>query len=118
MDGPEAIRERLRRDLDNARWFAEQVALADAWEVLAPVSLQTVCIRHTPEEETGQPLTAEALDVHTLAWVERVNASGAAFLSPSLLDGRWMVRVSIGVEGTTREHVAALWALLQEVVTG
>jgi aromatic-L-amino-acid decarboxylase len=117
LDGPEAIRERLRRDLDNARWFAEQVALAEAWEVLAPVSLQTVCIRHTPRDETGQPLTAEALDAHTLVWVERVNASGAAFLSPSVLDGRWMVRVSIGVEGTTREHVAALWALLQEVVT-
>lgn len=117
MDGPEAIRERLRRDLDNARWFAEQVALAEAWEVLAPVSVQTVCIRHTPRDEAGQPLTAEALDVHTLGWVERVNASGAAFLSPSVLDGRWMVRVSIGVEGTTREHVAALWALLQDVVT-
>ena len=58
----------------------------------------------------------EALDQHTLNWVNQINSSGAAFMSPSMLDGRWMVRVSIGVENTEREHVERLWALLQEVV--
>jgi aromatic-L-amino-acid decarboxylase len=37
-------------------------------------------------------------------------------LSAAQLDGRWMVRVSIGVETTTRDHVARLWELLQEAV--
>jgi aromatic-L-amino-acid decarboxylase len=35
-------------------------------------------------------------------------------MSPSILEGRWMVRVSIGVEATTRAHVEALWQLLQQ----
>ncbi len=56
----------------------------------------------------------EALDRHTLAWLDAVNRSGRAFLSGAQLDGRWMVRVSIGVEGTEREHVEALWALMQQ----
>ena len=82
---------RLRRDLANAQWFAEQVRGAEGWKVLAPVPLQTVCIRHEPDGLEG-----EALDRHTLDWVERVNRSGQAYLTPAILDGRWMVRVSIG----------------------
>ena len=114
LDGPEAIRQRLRRDLENAHWFAAQVAAQPGWEVLAPVPLQTICIRHTPLDSHGEKLAGEALDQHTLAWVESINASGEAFLTPSVLDDRWMARVSIGVEGTTREQVVKLWHLLQE----
>ena len=114
LDGIEAIRTRLRRDLENAQWFAQQVDAADGWEVLAPVTLQTVCIRHRPMDDSGNALRGDALDDHTLAWVERINASGAAFMSPSQLDGRWMVRVSIGVEETTRDHVKRLWRLIQQ----
>ena len=113
LDGIEAILARLRRDLENARWFAEQVAAAPDWEVLAPVPLQTVCIRHVPKDALGKPLAGEALDKHTLGWLGRINTSGAAFMSPTVLDGHWVVRVSIGVEDTTREHVERLWELLQ-----
>jgi aromatic-L-amino-acid/L-tryptophan decarboxylase len=102
--GVERLQARLRRDLANAQWFAEQVRAAPQWRVLAPVSLQTICIRHEPDGLTG-----DALDQHTLAWVERVNHSGEAYLTPATLDGRWMVRVSIGALLTERPHVEALW---------
>jgi aromatic-L-amino-acid decarboxylase len=108
LDGPDAIRERLRRDLDNARWLAAQVGTAPDWKLVAPLTLQTVCLRHEPPG-----LEDEALDRHTLDWLARINRSGKAFLSPAQLDGRWFVRVSVGVESTTREHVARLWELLQ-----
>ncbi len=108
LDGIDAIRARLRRDLDNARWLASQVEQKEHWRVLAPVNLQTVCIRHEPPGLSG-----DALDRHTRTWVDAINRSGEAFMSPSQLDGRWMVRVSIGVEATTREHVEKLWALIQ-----
>lgn len=116
LDGIDTIQARLRRDLDNAQWFQKQVETAQHWQVLAPVPLQTVCIVHIPLGEDGHVLTGEALDAHTLDWVGRINNSGQAFLSPSVLDGRWMVRVSIGVEGTTREHVQKMWDLLQASV--
>ncbi len=111
IDDIDAIQARLRRDLENARWFAEQVATTPDWQVLAPVNLQTVCIRHQPPSLGG-----DELDRHTLAWVHAINQSGAAFMSPSMLDGRWMVRVSIGVEATTREHLETLWQLVREQV--
>ncbi|RPJ24680.1 MAG: aspartate aminotransferase family protein [Chloroflexi bacterium] len=106
--GVERLQARLRRDLENAQWFAEQVRSTPDWCVLAPVPLQTICVRHEPPGLEG-----EALDKHTLAWVERVNNSGGAYLGPSMLDGRWMVRVSIGAIPTERQHVEALWALIR-----
>mgnify|MGYP001555878629 CR=1 FL=1 len=114
LDGPEAIRQRLRRDLENAHWFAVQVEAQPGWDVLAPVPFHTICIRHTPLDSHGVKLAGEDLDQPTLAWVESINASGEAFLTPSVLDDRWMARESIGVEGTTREQVVKLWHLLQE----
>jgi aromatic-L-amino-acid/L-tryptophan decarboxylase len=106
--GVERLQTRLRRDLANAQWFAQQVRAAPGWCVVAPVPLQTVCVRHEPPG-----LESEALDKHTLEWVERVNNSGGAYLTPSILDGRWMVRVSIGSLTTERQHVEALWQLMR-----
>jgi aromatic-L-amino-acid/L-tryptophan decarboxylase len=111
LDGVEAIQARLRRDLANAQWFGEQVNAAPGWQVVAPVTLQTVCVRYEPAG-----LTAAELDAFTLGWLRRINTSGAAFCSPSILDGRWMVRVSVGVEGTERSDLEFLWALFQAEV--
>jgi len=111
LDGPEAIRQRLHRDLDNAQWFAERIAEKPGWEVVAPVRLQTVCVRHTPAELEGD---AAAISDHNQRWVRELNVSGAAFLSPSLLDGGWMARVSIGVESTERPHLERLLDLMDE----
>jgi len=108
LDGPDAIRDRLRRDLANARWLADQVEATPDWTLVSPLTLQTVCLRHEPPGLEG-----DALDQHTKDWLARINRSGEAFLSPAQLDGRWFVRVSVGVESTTREHVARLWKLLQ-----
>lgn len=111
LNGAEALRARLRRDIANARWLADQIAAAADWCIVAPVNLQTVCVRHEPPGLSGA-----ALDAHTLAWVGRVNRSGAAYLTPAQLDGRWMVRISIGALPTERAHVAALWDVLQAAV--
>ena len=106
--GVEGLQARLRRDLANAGWFAAQVQAAPGWRVLAPVPLQTICVRHEPPGLDG-----EALDKHTLAWAERVNRSGGAYLTPAILAGRWMVRVSIGAIPTERPHLESLWALMR-----
>ncbi|MEM7273830.1 MAG: hypothetical protein AAF547_12170 [Actinomycetota bacterium] len=96
--------------------MAEAVAEAPDWELVAPVPLQTVCVRHRPVGPDGAPLDGAPLDEHTLGWVRRINRSGRAFLTPSILDGRWMVRVSIGVESTERRHVEELWRLMRAEV--
>jgi aromatic-L-amino-acid/L-tryptophan decarboxylase len=103
------LQARIRRDLANAKWLAAQVDAAPDWKRVAPSPLQTVCVRHEPPGLSG-----DALDTHTLAWVRRINESGHAYLTPAILDGRWMVRVSIGAESTERTHVEQLWDLMRK----
>ena len=107
--GVEGLRTRLRRDMANARWLAEQVATEPDWRVLAPVPLQTVCIRHEPPGLSG-----ETLDRHTTDWAEAVNRSGAAYLTPAVLDGRWMVRVSVGALETEAADIAFVWRAMRD----
>lgn len=102
--GVSGLQARIRRDLANARWLAAEVDTTPNWKRVAPTPLQTVCVRHEPPGLTG-----DALDTYTLAWVRRINESGKAYLTPAMLDGRWMVRVSIGAESTERHHVEQLW---------
>jgi aromatic-L-amino-acid decarboxylase len=107
--GAEALREGVRRDLENARWLAAEVARTPGWAVVAPVPLQTVCVRHTPPGLEG-----DALDRHTRRWTQAINDSGVAYLTPAVLAGRWMTRVSIGTAATERAHVAELWQAMQD----
>jgi aromatic-L-amino-acid decarboxylase len=111
--GVEGLQSRLRRDLENAAWLKEQVDAAPDWERLAPVPLQTVCLRH---RKPG--LDEATLATHNLEIARRVNEGGKAYLTPSLLKGTQMLRVSIGAEPTERRHVEALWEALQAAARG
>ena len=109
--GVAGLQARLRRDIANAQWLKEEVEKTRDWRVLAPVPLQTVCMRHEPPGLVG-----EALDRHTQAWADALNRSGEAYVTPATLEGRWMVRVSIGALLTEREHVEELWKAMQRTV--
>ncbi|HVE83657.1 MAG TPA: pyridoxal-dependent decarboxylase [Myxococcales bacterium] len=107
--GVKGLQARLRRDLVNARWLMEQVDAAPDWERMAPVKLQTVCLRHLlPGRGPAD------VDVHNQGIAQRVNASGAAYVTPAVVKGTQLIRVSIGAEGTRREHVEQAWAALQQ----
>ncbi|HSN93208.1 MAG TPA: pyridoxal-dependent decarboxylase [Anaeromyxobacteraceae bacterium] len=108
--GVEAIQARIRRDLENARWLAAQADTTAGWERMAPVPLQTVCLRHLPAGERDEARLA----AHNLEIAGRVNGSGRAYVTPSLLKGRQLIRVSVGAEGTERGHVEEVWRLLRE----
>jgi aromatic-L-amino-acid decarboxylase len=109
--GVEGLQARVRRDMANAQWLLERVDSAPDWERLAPVPLQTVCLRHAPEALRGDEA---ALTAHNLDVVERVNRAGCCYLTPSLLKGKQMIRVSIGAQATELRHVEELWRELRE----
>ncbi len=108
--GVAGLQARLRRDMALAQDLARQVEAAPDWEIIAPVVLQTVCVRYAPPE-----VPAGRLDDFTRDWAAVVNASGRAYLTPAMVDGAWMVRISIGAHTTEAADVAALWDLVQAV---
>jgi aromatic-L-amino-acid decarboxylase len=109
--GVEGLQARLRRDLANAQWLKAQVDAAPDWERMAPVDFQTVCLRHVPAAFKGDEA---ALRTHNLELARRINEGGRAYLTPSVLKGKQLLRVSIGAEATERAQVEGLWTLLQE----
>ncbi len=108
--GVTGLQARLRRDMANARALAEAVQAAPGWRVVAPVVLQTVCLVHEPAGLSG-----EAVDAHTRGWADAVNRSGAAYLTPAVVDGRWIVRVSVGALSTEAADVEAAWQIMRDM---
>jgi aromatic-L-amino-acid decarboxylase len=104
--GRERIIEILRSHLGWAREFASWVEADPDFELMAPVPLALVCFRHRGSNELNQAL------------MDRVNASGKAFLSHTVLKGRFTMRMAIGNVATTREDIAALWSLIRELSAG
>ncbi len=85
-----------------AREFAEW-ALADGrFEIGAPVPFSLVCVR-----------MKEATDDQNRELMDRVNASGIAFLSPTSLKGKLYLRVAVGDVKTTREDIQTTWKAVQ-----
>ena len=108
--GVEGLQARIRRDMGNAEWLAEQVDAAPEWRRLAPTPLQTLCLRHVPEALDDDD---DALAIHNLTLTDRVNEAGRCYLTPAILKGTQIIRVSIGAQATERKHVEELWRELQ-----
>ena len=98
--GVEGLRHHIRRHVELARDFKAWVDASDTWELAAPAPLNLVCIRHRDGDEA------------TKSVLERINRSGAAFLTHTKIDGQYVIRVSIGQTTTEQGHVEALQRLL------
>jgi len=107
--GADGLAARLRQQMEMARQFASWVDAAPEWERVAPVPFSLVCFRYAPAG------TSEAeRETINAAILERVNASGKAYLSHTKLNGRYVLRLAIGNMRTELRHVSDAWRLLRE----
>jgi aromatic-L-amino-acid/L-tryptophan decarboxylase len=100
--GAEGLREHVRGHVALAAELAADVAADDRFELVGPHPFGLVCLRVRELDDDGH-----------LALIGRVNASGRAYLTHTKVDGRVVLRVSIGSPTTERRHVAALWEQLR-----
>jgi aromatic-L-amino-acid decarboxylase len=113
--GHEGLAARVREHCRLARLFASWVDEARDWELLAPVPLSLVCFRARPPKagETAEARAAR-LDALNEAIMEKVNATGQAYLSHTRLNNVLALRLAIGNLRTTEEHVRRIWQLLND----
>ncbi len=107
--GAEGLAARLRQQMEMARDFAGWVDAAPDWERVAPVPFSLVCFRYAPVGTSDAE--RDALNASIL---ERINASGRAYLSHTKLNGRYVLRLAIGNMRTEPRHVSDAWRLLRE----
>lgn len=108
-DGVEAALEMIRRHVALTDQLAGWVAADDRFEVMAPHPLNLICLRvrgSSPDDG----------DARTDALVEAANATGEALFTRTVLDGRSVLRVSIGGRSTEERHVRGAWELLRGLV--
>ena len=114
--GSEGIAERLREHIRLAQQFAAWVDEHPEFERLAPTPLSVVCFRACPPalRSDRQDDADSILNRFNEELLRRVNASGEAYLSHTILGGRYTLRLAIGNIRTTEKHVARAWELLQD----
>ena len=104
--GAEGLRHHVRDHVRLASEFARAVGQDHRFEVVAPVPLNLVCFRLRGGDEANQRL------------LDRLNGSGELFLTHTRLDGRLVLRLSIGATYTEQRHVDQAWAAIQRAADG
>jgi aromatic-L-amino-acid decarboxylase len=99
--GREGIAQVIRNHIAWAQELAQQVDADARFERTAPAPFSTVCFRHKSSDQENQAL------------LDRVNATGEVFLSHTVLNGRYTLRLAIGNIATTRAHVQRAWELVK-----
>ena len=108
--GAAAIRRTLAEHLRLAQELASWVDADPDFERLAPVPFSVVCFRWRP---AARAMSDAELDQCNEGIIDRVNATGEVFLSPTRLRGRLALRIAIGHLKTTERHVQRAWHLIQ-----
>jgi aromatic-L-amino-acid decarboxylase len=105
--GREGIIGRLREQIRLANLFADWIKEDARFELAAPASMGVVCFRFVDADE-------KRLDQVNSDIVERINASGRAYLTQTKLHGRTVMRIGLGNVLTTEEHLRKGWKFIQE----
>src|SRR5437762_3771884 len=106
--GRDGMAARLREHIRLANRFADWIRNDDRFELAAPVSMGVVCFGLIGAAK-------DKLDKLNSEIVERINASGRAYLTQTKLRGRTVMRIGIGNVLTTEEHLREAWLLIREM---
>ena len=108
--GAEGIRAALSEHIRLAQLFSQWVDADSDFERLAPVPFSVVCFRARPGNRPMSEVELNALNDRLLS---SVNGTGEVFLSHTVLNGRFTLRLAVGHLRSTERHIARAWKLLK-----
>lgn len=98
--GVDGLASRIKNHIKLAKEFAEWVDNENDFELLAPVLFSTICFRYNPGNKTE-----EELNNLNEKLFEKINSSGKIFLSHTKLNGKFVIRLTIGSIRHERRHI-------------
>ena len=108
--GRAGVVARLREQVRLANLLADWIKKDDRFELSAQPSMGVICFRFIESDE-------KKLDQLNSDIVERINASGRAYLTQTKLCGRTVMRIGLGNVLTTEEHLRKGWEIVQETAS-
>lgn len=105
--GIEKIGTSIDRNIELAGLLADRIAASNTLELMAPVPLQIVCFRYV-----GEGLDLDALNEEI---VVRLQESGVAVPSTTILNGALAIRVNITNHRTREEDIDILLDAISEI---
>jgi aromatic-L-amino-acid decarboxylase len=107
--GVEGLREKVRSHISIAAELSEMILKEIDFEIVAPVIIAVVCFRYMPAGYTDDQinLVNEKLN-------HRLNDSGKLYLSHTVLNGKYTLRMVTAQTNVTLEHVEKAWILIMD----
>lgn len=100
--GADALREYIRGHIQWAQELTARIETDPRFVLMAPTTFALVCFRHVDG------------DAATSGIADAINATGRAYVTPSVIDDTTFMRVSIGSTWTERRHVEDLWQMIDQ----
>ncbi|KAF4387019.1 hypothetical protein G4B88_024591 [Cannabis sativa] len=107
--GLENLQSYIRNHINLAKHFEDLVVQDSRFEMVTPRIFSLVCFRVLPsskDEGLANKLNHELLNA--------VNSSGKAFMSHTVLSGKYVLRLAVGAPLTEERHVNLAWNVIQE----
>jgi aromatic-L-amino-acid decarboxylase len=100
--GIKGLQFHIREHIQLARELAETIKQSADFELIVNPPLNLVCFRHRSSDDFNMKL------------MNAVNNSGKAFFTHTKLNGKVVLRMSIGQTNTEERHVKKTWMLIEE----
>jgi aromatic-L-amino-acid decarboxylase len=111
--GVEGLAARIKHHIELAQEFAKWIDDEKDFERMAPVPFSTICFRYNPRNKSD-----DELNTLNEKLLEKINASGKIFLSHTKLNGKFVIRLTIGSIRHERRHIEEAWILVKKIAEG
>lgn len=98
--GREGLAGIIRGQIEMTKQLRDRIASDARFEICAPTLLSVICFRVRVSDEANRSL------------LERINGSGRFYLSGTMLNGRYVLRIAVGNARTGRGTLDELWELI------
>jgi aromatic-L-amino-acid decarboxylase len=109
MYGVDGLREKIRSHIAMAKNLAGMISSEPDFEILAPVVINVVCFRYRPDG-----VSDGKLDELNESLNHRLNDSGRIYLTHTVINKRYALRMVTGQTNVTMEHVGKAWDLIRD----
>ncbi len=112
--GVSNLKQTIRKHIQTAKWLENEIIKHPSFEIMAPVTLSVVCFRYKPSCMPGN----NKINTLNETLLQKINNSGKLYITHTVLQGNYTLRLSIAGTHTQSEHVYKAWEQIQSMAAG